>query len=112
MNKNKIIHFYLNYWIPYIESKIKFNNKTHIIDYKGNKIRISEESSPSHWGIKLEPIGRDNILTKNFVILVWIRGENIMELENENPIGLKHVIKNITYGGIYEILFSILSKYF
>ena len=102
MNKYKVMKYYLNTWVPFMEQA--FDVKTYTIIYKNNKIKISTDSSLFHWGYTIIPISKDNILSSSITLLVWIRGEDIKLWTSENPIGLKKIMNKATWLDVYRFL--------
>ena len=115
MNKNKTIRYYLNNWIPFMDNRLRYNTKSYTIHFivksQTSKIKLLTEYSPFYWGIRLKPIGKNNILSKEFILLIWVRTENIKDIEDENPIGLKKNMNNGTWSDIYKLLKKIKKIY-
>ena len=89
--------------------------KGKIINYNNSKILLKLDSSAAHWSLALKPKSKNNILTNDFNLLVWIMAENYSNV-NENPIGLKKIMnkklfsKKITWQDIYDFLDYIKSN--
>ena len=92
MNKKDIMKYYIKDWIPHMDNFFWFfSKKSKIINYNGSKILLKLDQACSNWSLELIPKTKNNILTDNFNLLVWIRYENYSNI-NENPVGLKKIM--------------------
>jgi hypothetical protein len=106
INKDVVMKYYFNTWMPYMDNYIKYF-KPVTINYKDNKIRLSLSASPFHYSYTLQPISKNNILSSEFSLIVWLRDgskiSNIKSLTNENPIELKQNIDG-SWKDVYNLL--------
>ena len=116
MNKKEIMKYYIKIWIPHIDNYLWHHpKKGKIINYNNSKILLKLDSSACHWSLALSPKSKNNILTNDFNLLVWIMAENYSDV-NENPIGLKKIMnkklfpKKITWQDVYDFLDYIKSN--
>jgi hypothetical protein len=117
MNKKDVMKYYIKDWIPHMDNFFRFffPKKGKIINYNGSKILLKLDQGCSNWSLELIPKTKNNILTDNFNLLVWIRYENYSNI-NENPVGLKKIMnkelfsKKINWKDVYNFLDYIKSN--
>ena len=106
MNKKEIMKYYVEEWIPHIDNYLWHHpKKGKIINYNNSKILLKLDSSAAHWSLALKPKSKNNILTNDFNLLVWIMAENYSNVNLKSPISedICHIDK-IYFNNLFLLL--------